>query len=87
MRLIERVQPIERAVDVDRLLPARLAQQADDPLGLAERIGADQVGALGELLDRAQQPGDLVACVGVPEHRQAEGGLGDEDVAGDRLEG
>ena len=46
----------QRAVDVDRLVVAGVAHQPDDALRLAERIGADQMRALGKLLDRFQQP-------------------------------
>ncbi len=42
--------------------------------------------ALRELFDRAQQTGDLGCIVGMAKHRQAEGRLGDEDIAGNRLE-
>ena len=42
--------------------------------------------ALGKQRDRSQQLSDLVGRVAVAEHRQAEGGLGDEDVAGHQLE-
>jgi hypothetical protein len=84
--LVEVAELRQRAVDVDRLVVARLAQQPDHALRLAERIGADHVGALGELRTEASsarpRPRRRVA-----EDRQAEGRLGDEDVAGDRLEG
>ena len=84
---VERVQPLERAVDEDRPLPAGLAQQADQPLGLAQRVGADEMGALGKLANGAQQLARSPRCrVGMAEDRQAEGGLGDEYVARDRLE-
>ena len=42
----------QRAVDVDRLVVAGIAQQPHDALRLAQRIGADQMRALGKLLDR-----------------------------------
>ena len=44
------------------------------------------MGALGELGERGEQPGDLGPRRRVAEDRQAEGRLGDEDVAGHRLE-
>jgi hypothetical protein len=70
-------------VDVDRLVVAGLAQQAHDPLRLAERIGADKMGALGKLPHRFEQLGDLARWVRMmAEHRQAEGRFGDEDIAG-----
>ena len=70
----------------DRLVVAGLAQQRYHPLALAERIGADHVAALREQFDRMQQPGDLALVRRMAEHRQAEGRLGDEHVAGHRLE-
>ncbi len=73
-------------MDVDGPVPAGLAQQADHPLGLAERIGPDDVAALGELGDRLQQGGDLLAIGREAEDREAEGRLGDEHIARDRLE-
>ncbi len=76
----------ERAVEVDRRVVAAVAQEADQALGLAEGIGADEVGAVGEAGERGAEAGDLAGRVGVVEHRQAEGGLGDEEIAGDRLE-
>ena len=42
--------------------------------------------ALGKLPDGGEQPADLLAVGRMAEDRQAEGRLGDEDVAGDRLE-
>ena len=67
--------------------PAPLPQQRDDLLRLAERIDADDVAAIGEQGDRRQELVDLRPVVGMAEHRKAEGCLGDEGVAGDRLEG
>ena len=86
MRLVERVQPFQRPVDEDGLLPSSLAQQFDHPLRLAQGVGPDDVAALGELLDRGQKAPDLTRVVRMAEHRQAEGRLGDEDVTGYRLE-
>ncbi|MND99968.1 hypothetical protein D3C80_923620 [compost metagenome] len=45
------------------------------------------MGALGELLDRTQQAADLLGVWGMAKDRQAEGRLGDEDVAGHGFEG
>ena len=42
--------------------------------------------ALRKQRDRMQELGDFAVGVAVPEHRQREGRLGDEDVAGDELE-
>jgi len=44
------------------------------------------MGALREEAERGQQPIDLVGIVRMAEDRQAESRLGDEDVAGHRLE-
>ncbi|MNS36633.1 hypothetical protein D3C72_688270 [compost metagenome] len=85
--LIQPVQPFQGAVDIDGLVIARLAQQPDEALRLAERIGADEMGAFGELLDRAQQPSDLLDVRRMAKDRQAERGLGDEDVARHGFEG
>ena len=45
------------------------------------------MGAFREQGDGGEQGGDLAGIVRVAEHRQGEGRLGHEDVAGDRLEG
>ena len=84
--LVELVQPLDRAVEIDRVVMAARAQLADDPLRLAERIGADQHAAARVGVQAVEQPVDLAAGVGMAEHRQAEGRLGDEDVAGHRHE-
>ena len=42
-------------MDEDRAVVAGVAQQADEPLRLAERVDADEVGALGELGERVEQ--------------------------------
>src|SRR3546814_50779 len=78
---IERAHPFERAMDIDRGLPARGAQFGDHPLRLAERIGADEDAAVGLGAHRGEQLGDLVPRGRMAEHRQAEGRLGDDDVA------
>src|SRR3546814_20291832 len=44
---IERAHPFERALDIDRGLPARRAQFGHPPLRLAEHIGADADPAVG----------------------------------------
>ena len=77
---------LHRAMQVDRRVVAGLAQQRDHALRLAERIGADEMRALGKQRDRAQQLGDLAVRIAVAEHRQAERRLGDEHVAGHKLE-
>ena len=63
-------EPAQRAVEVDRRVVAGVAQQADHPLRLAERVDADEVGALGELRRARRAAADLVERVGVAEHRQ-----------------
>ena len=70
-----------RAVQVDRRVVAGEAKQRDHALRLAQRIGADQMGALRKQRHRGQQFLHLVRRIAVAEHRQPEGGLGDEDVA------
>ena len=77
---------LHRAVQIDRRVVAGLAQQRDHALRLAERIGADEMRALGKQRDRAQQLGDLAVGIAVAEHRQREGRLGDEHVARHQLE-
>ena len=54
---VEVAQPLERAVDVDRIVMAAAAQLGDQPLRLAERIGADQDAALGIVVKRAEAAG------------------------------
>src|SRR3546814_18168836 len=54
---------------------------SDLPLRLAERIGADEHRTVGLGAHRADQLGDLIQCRRVAKHRQAEGRLGDEDIA------
>ena len=54
---------LHRAVQIDRLVVAGLAEQRDDALRLAERIGADEMRALGKQRDRVQQLGDLAVGV------------------------
>ena len=77
---------LERAVQIDRLVVAGLADERDDALRLAERIGADEMRPLGKQRDRMQQLGDLAVGIAVAEHRQSERRLGDEHVASDQLE-
>ena len=72
---------LHRAMQIDRRVVAGLAQQRDHALRLAERIGADEMRALGKQRDRMQQFGDLAVGIAVAEHRQRERRLGDEHVA------
>src|SRR4029078_13073967 len=86
-RLVKRATLGQRAVQIDRPLVACFAQQRDYPLALAEAVGADHMSAFGKLPVRPQQLRHLLARVAMLEHRQREGGLGDEEVARDELEG
>ena len=71
---------------VDGPVIARQPQQADDALRLAERIGADQMGALGKEFLRGEQARDFLLCRRVAEHRQSKGRLGDENLAAQKFE-
>ncbi len=73
-------------MQIDRRVVPGLAQERDDALRLAERIGADEMGALGKQRDRVQKLGDLGVGIAMAEHRQRECRLGDENVAGNELE-
>jgi hypothetical protein len=59
--LVEAVQAVQRAVDVDGVAPAGFAQQGDDPLRLAQRIGADEDASLRIVVQPLQQAVDLAA--------------------------
>ena len=85
--LVEPAELLHRAVQVDRAVVAGVAQHPDHALRLAERIGADQVRALRETA--ASEASSLAISASgrrMAEDRQAEGRLGDEDVAGHRHE-
>ena len=85
VRLIQRAQFLERAVDVDRrIMPAR-AQFGDHALRLAERVRADENAARRIGVERGGQLVDLVAGLGMAEDGQSKRRLGDEHVAFDRL--
>ena len=73
MFLVKRAQAHQGAVDVDRPLPAGGAQMRDHPLRLAERVGTDDVAALGEHADRRQKPRDLAFRRRMAEDREPEG--------------
>ena len=60
---------------------AAIPKFADNPLGLAERISADQHAARGIGVEAVEQAVDLAARVRMAKNRQAKRGLGDEDVA------
>ncbi len=83
---IEFAEPDHRAVQVDRRVVAGVAQERDHPLRLAQRVAADDVGTIGKCGSGAEQPADLVERIGVLEHGQPEGGLGDQQVALGQLE-
>ena len=85
--LVELGQALHGAVEMDRPVVAFLAQQRHDPLRLAERIGADDMGALGKQGDGIEELPHLRPRVRMAEDRQAEGRLGDEHVAGHDLVG
>ena len=53
----------------DTPVAAGRADQRDDALGFAERIGADQVAALGKQRERGDEPGDFRLGLAVAEHR------------------
>ncbi len=66
---------------------AGAAQFGDHPLRLAQRIGTHRHAAIRIGGERGQQPGHFASRFGMAEHRQTEGGFGDENIAGQRLEG
>ena len=86
MRFVESIQRGKCAMHKYGAIITRFAQQTDQTLRLAERVGADQMGALRELRDGFEQLGDLPRIVGMAEDGQAECRLRHEDVAGHRLE-
>ena len=75
------------AVKEDRRVMPGLADQLDNPLRLAKRIGADDVTAFRLRRDRRQKPGDFLARVRMLEHRQPKGRLGDEKIARHKFKG
>ena len=74
------------AVQPDRAIPTGLPQQGDQPLALAQRVAAHHVRPAGEQRHAIQQLLDFMDRIGVHEHRQREGRLGDENVARHGLE-
>ena len=74
-------------MQIDRRVPAGIAQQRDHPLRLAQRIASHQMAALGLVGHRFQQPGDFRFGARMLEHRQPESGFGDQQVARHRLIG
>ena len=63
-----------------------LAQERDHTLRLAERIGADEMGALRKQRQRVEQFGDLQTRVAVAKNRQRKRSFGNEKVARHELE-
>ena len=84
--LIEPCDLLHRAVQVDRLVEPGLADQRDDALRLAERIGADKMRAFGKECDGMQKFADFRVRIAMAKHRQAKGGFGDKDIARHKLE-
>lgn len=74
-------------MDIDRLGITIIAQEPDDPLRLAQRISPDEMGTFGKLFDGGEQFGRFHTRQRMVKYWQAEGGFGDEDIAGHRLEG
>ena len=83
---VEVAQAHHGAMQVDRVVIAAFADEGDHALGLAERVAADDVRAIGLLGERTQQPRRLGLGIGMLEDRQAERRLGDEQVACDEFE-
>ena len=71
---------------IDRAVVARIAQEGDQALAFAEPIDADDMGAVGKLSAGLEQLCRFLARIAVLEHRQRERRLGNEKVAGDKLE-
>ena len=63
-----------------------LAQERDHTLRLAERIGADEMGALGKQRQRVEQFGDFQTRIGMAEDRQRKRRFGNEKIARHELE-
>ena len=75
-----------RAMKENRRVMSGLADQPDHPLRLAKRIGADDMAAFRLCLYRGQKTRNLLSRVRMLEDRQPEGCLGDEQIAGNKLE-
>ena len=83
---IEAAHLLHRAVEVDRVLVPGRAQLRDHALRLSQRIGANEHAAVGMGAQPVEELGHLFLDRRMAEDRQAEGGLGDEYVAGDDFE-
>ena len=75
-----------RAMKENRRVMSGLADQLDHPLRLAKRIGTDDMAAFRLFLYRGQKTRNLLSRVRMLEDRQPEGCLGDEQIAGNKLE-
>ncbi len=73
-------------MEIDGPVIARLAQKRDQALALAKAIDADLVRAVGKIGERLQQLCDLAVIGLVAIDRKPECRLGDEEIAGDKLE-
>jgi len=82
---IEVAQPLQRAVDIDRIVEPHVAQFGNHPLRLAQRIGTEQHAAFGLGAQPRKQLVDFVMRLGMAKHRQPERCFGDEHVARHRL--
>ena len=75
-----------RAMKENRRVMSGLADQPDHPLRLAKRIGTDDMAAFRLCLYRGQKTRNFLSRVRMLEDRQPEGCLGDEQIAGNKLE-
>ena len=74
-------------MEIDRGIEARLPQGDDHALAFAETVDAEKMRAVGIGGDRGDEPAGLAVGALMAEHRQAEGRLGDEEIAAPQLEG
>src|ERR1043166_2775034 len=70
----------------DRTIPAFATQKRQQALGKTQRIGADEMGALGKKRDGGKQAANLAAIGRVTKDRQTKRRLGNEEIAGHHLE-
>ena len=73
-------------MQIDRRVVSRFADQCDDALRLAERIGADQMRTFRKQRHRGQELRHFIGGIAMAKHRKAEGGFGDEHIARHHLE-
>ena len=87
-RCIERAEPLQGAMEIDRAHRSRPRRsRRDHALALAEPVDAEKMRAVGIGGDRGDEPAGLAGGALVAEDRQAEGRLGDEEIAAPQLEG